>query len=166
MIFTCSALEKKSKCYIWKNLYQQNLEGCCSQCTQSHRVKFSVLKVQCVSWYNLHTAWFCRFGLLLYKPLTEPKPSGIHTLNVQYGLLGNHLLDICLFITEKMCYGGGLKIILVHCKTFSKMGYIPPKSQDQFHPFCGESFGRNPSVEVFLDSFFVAGCYWLATLGI
>lgn len=82
MIFTCSALEKKSKCYIWKNLYQQNLEGCYSQCTQSHCVKFSVLKVQCVSWYNLHTAWFCRFGLLLYKPLTEPKPSGIHTLNV------------------------------------------------------------------------------------
>lgn len=94
----------------------------------SHCVKSPVMRVQCVILSTLHTVWFCRFALLLHMLLTEPEPSGINGLNVWYGLLGNYLLDICLFLMEKTCYGGGVKIILIHCRTFSKMGYIPPKS--------------------------------------
>lgn len=42
-----------------------------------HYVKAPVLRVQCVVCSPLHTAWFCRSGLLLHMLLTEPKPSGL-----------------------------------------------------------------------------------------
>lgn len=100
---------------------------CYSVCIQNHCATSPSLRVKCMTWY-LHTVEFCMFCLLLLMLLTEPKSD---LLILCSGLLYNYLLDIYnsvrkyryIFLKEKSFYRDNL-IILVHCWSSSKMGYI------------------------------------------